>query len=74
MYEFPAAQQTSIVRLLAFWGIFQTEEDVLRINKSKSTGENTFNVYHFDMKSNHESSKDEIFLFFDIFAYCSVVL
>ena len=29
------------------------------VNKSKVTSVNTFNGYHFDIKDNHESSKDE---------------
>ena len=30
-----------------------------RVNKSKITGENTFNVDHFEIEVNHGSSKDE---------------
>ena len=42
---------------------FQSEEHVLRVNKSKITGENTFNGDHFEIQGNHESSKDEKTLF-----------
>ena len=53
-------QQTRRVKLLAFWGIFQTKEHVLRVNKSKITGGNTLNGYHLDIKGDHKLSKDEI--------------
>ena len=42
---------------------FQTKERVLRANKSKITGENTFNGDHFEIEGNHRSSKDEKILF-----------
>ena len=38
---------------------FQTKECVLRVNKSKIAGENTFNGDHFDIEGNHGSSKEE---------------
>ena len=38
---------------------FQTEERVLRVNKSEITGENHFNGGLFDIKDNHESRKEE---------------
>ena len=63
MYEFAAAQQTSTLKLPAFFLRFQTEECVLRVNKSKITGENTFNGNNFDSEGNHGSSKDEKTLF-----------
>ena len=56
-------QQTSTVKLSAFFWRFQTEERVLRVSKSKITGENTFNGDHFEIEGNHESSKDEKTLF-----------
>ena len=37
---------------------FQTEEQVLRVNKSEITGENAFNGDLFETENNHESSKD----------------
>ena len=59
MYEFAAAQQTSTLKLPAFFWRFQNKERVLRVNKSKITGENTFNGNNFDSEGNHGSSKDE---------------
>ena len=47
----------------AFFLRFQTKKRVLRINKSKIIDENTFNRDHFEVKGNHESSKDEKNLF-----------
>ena len=55
-FEF-AAQQTSTVKLPAFFLRFQTEERVRRVNKSKITGQNTFNGDHFEIERNPESSK-----------------
>ena len=40
-------------------GGIQIEELVLRVNKSKITGENTFNGNHFGIERNHESGKDK---------------
>ena len=37
---------------------FQTEERILRYNKSKITGENTYNGDHFQIGDNDGSSKD----------------
>ena len=42
---------------------FQTKECILRVNKSKITGENTFNGDHFELGGNHESSRHEKILF-----------
>ena len=56
-------QQTSPVKLPVFFFRFQTKERVLRVNKTKITGENTFNGYYFEIETNHESSEDEITLF-----------
>ena len=38
---------------------FQTEEHVLRVNKSKITGENAFHGDLFETEDNHESIKPE---------------
>ena len=46
-------QETILVKLLAFFLRFQTEERVLTVNKSKITGENTFNEDHFEIEINH---------------------
>ena len=59
MYQFAAVQQTSTMKLPAFFVRFQTEDRVLRINKSEITGENAFNGHFFEIEDNHESSKDE---------------
>ena len=50
-----AAQQTSILNLLAFF--FEIS------NRRKITGENIFNGDHFEIEGNHGSSKDEKTLF-----------
>ena len=47
---------------------FQTEEHVLSVNKSEITGQNTFNGDVFEVKDNHEWSKDEKNLVLDILA------
>ena len=51
-------QQTNTVKLPAFFRL-QTEERVLKVNKSKIIGENIFNGDHFGTEGNHESSNDE---------------
>ena len=57
MYQFAAAQQTRTAELPAFFlRRFETER-VLRVNKGKITGENTFNGDYFGVEGNHESSK-----------------
>ena len=63
MYKFVAGQQTSTVKLSAFFLRFQTEERVLRVNKAEITGEKDFNGDLFEIEDNHESSKDEIIWF-----------
>ena len=63
MYQFAAAEQTSTEKLQSFFQRFQTEECVLRVNKSQITGENTFNGNHFGTECNHESNDDEKTLF-----------
>ena len=52
-------QQTNRVKLLAFSFSFQTEEQVLRVNKSEIVGKNAFHGDLFEIEDNHESSKDE---------------
>ena len=52
-------QQTNRVKLLAFFFSFQTEEQVLRVNKSEIVGKNAFHGDLFEIEDNHESSKDE---------------
>ena len=47
------------LKLLAFFLRFQPEERVLRVNKSKITGENSFNCDHFEIEGSHGSSKNE---------------
>ena len=37
----------------------QTEERILRVNKSEITGENAINGDLLEVEDNHESSKDE---------------
>ena len=59
MYQFATAQQTSTVKIPKFFLSFQTEERVLRVNKSEITGQNAFNGDLFEIEDNHESSKDE---------------
>ena len=59
MYQFAAAQQTSTVKLPAFFLRFQTKERILRVNESEITGENAFNRDLFETEDNHESIKDE---------------
>ena len=68
VYQFAAAQQSNALKLPAFFLGFQTEERLLRVNKSKITGENTFNGDHFDIEGNHESSKDKKSFVLGIFA------
>ena len=70
MYQFPAAQQTSTVILpaLFFFLRFQTKERDLRVNKSKITGENTFNRDQFEIEGNHRSNKDKKNFVLSIFA------
>ena len=46
-----------------FFFKFQTEELILRVNKSEITGENTFNADHFKIEANHDSINDQETLF-----------
>ena len=59
MYYVAAAQQTNTVKLPAFFLRFQTEERILMVKKGEITGENTFNGDHFEIETNHGSSKYE---------------
>ena len=52
-------QQTSTLNLPVFFLRAQTEGRVLRVNKSKITGENIFNGDHFENEGKHGSIKDE---------------
>ena len=52
-------QQTSTVKLPVFYLRLQTEEHVLRVNKSEMTGENDFHAEPFEIEDNHESSKNK---------------
>ena len=47
------------MNLPAFFWRLQTKESVLSVNKSKNTGEKTFNEHDFDIESNHELIKDK---------------
>ena len=51
--------QTSIVEITAFYLIYETEEHVLRVNKSEITGENSFNGDHFEIETKYYWNKDE---------------
>ena len=52
------------MKLRAFFLRFQTEGCVLKVNKSKVTGEFTFNGDHFEIKGSHRSSKEGKTLFY----------
>ena len=52
----------------------QIAECILRVNKSKITGENTFNGDHFDIGDNHGSSKNEKILFWVFLQICDQCL
>ena len=51
------------MNLPAFFYRFQTEERLLRINKSEITAENTFNGDHFADKGNCDSNNDKKYCF-----------
>ena len=55
------------MNLPAFFLRLQTEEQVLRINKSNITAGNTLKGDHFEIQGNHESSKEEENLFLAFF-------
>ena len=56
MYQFAANQYSEITSIFLR---FQTEERILRVNKSEITGENTFNGDLLEIEDNHEWSKEE---------------
>ena len=62
--------KTSTVKIPAYFWRFQTEERVLRVNKSKITGENTFNGDNFEIEDNHESTEDDQTLFWFFLQIC----
>ena len=66
MNQVGSAQQTNALKLPTFFLSFQTEERVLRVNKSEITDKNAFNRDLFETEDNHESSKDEK-TWFDVF-------
>ena len=70
MYYFAAVQQPSTVKLPAFIQRFQTEERVLGVNKTKSSGKNAFNGDHLGTEGNHESSNNEKNLFWVFLQIC----
>ena len=47
------------MKLPAFFSSFQTEECVLRVDKSQITDENAFHGDLFEIQDNNESSKDK---------------
>ena len=61
---------TVTAKLLAFCQRFQTKECILRVNKSKSTGENAFNGDHLGTEGNHEPNNDKKNLFWIFFQIC----
>ena len=58
------------MKLLAFFLRFQTEEHVVRVNKSEITGRNTLNGDHFEIKGNHELNRDQETLFLVFLQIC----
>ena len=71
MNYFAVVQQTSTVKLPAIFWKFQTEERVLRVSKSKVTGENTFTGDEFKIEGNHESSEARKALFWVFLQICN---
>ena len=63
MYYFDAAQQTNTEKLPSFFLRSRTKTHVLRVNKSKINGGNTFRREQFEIEGNQESSNDEKNLF-----------
>ena len=51
MYQFAANQYSEITSIFLR---FQTEERILRVNKSEITGENAFNGDLLEIEDNHE--------------------
>ena len=54
MYQFATAQETSTVKLQAFFMRYKRVERIPRDNKSKITTKNTFNGHQFDVKGNYK--------------------
>ena len=69
-----ASACTSTLKLPTFFLTFQAEERVIRVNKSKITGGNSFNRDNFDIEGNHGSSKNEKNFVWGIFADLRPVL
>ena len=63
-------QQTSTVKLPVFFQRFQTEEHILRVNKTNNTVENTFNGDHLGTEGNHGLSNNEKNLFWVFLQIC----
>ena len=59
MNYFSTAQKNSTVKLPSLFSRFQTEERVLRVNKSEITCGNSCNGNLFEIEGNHKSTKDE---------------
>ena len=70
MYQFAAAHQTSTAKLTAFFQRCQIEERILRVNKSKITGENTFIENHFAIEDNCDLNNDGKTLFWVFWQIC----
>ena len=70
MGHFPAAQQTSTLKLLVLFLRCQIEERILRVNESKVTDENTFNGDYFEIEGNHGPNKDDKILCWVFFMIC----
>ena len=51
------------MKFLIFFQGIQNKEHILRVNKTKSTGEKACNGDYFETKGNHESSNYKIFRF-----------
>ena len=73
MYWYATAQQTSTVKLSTFFSRFESEERVLRANKSKITCKKTFDGDDLGTEGNHGLSKHKKSLFgvfSQIYDYC----
>ena len=65
MYQFAAGQQTSTVKLTAFFKIFLKIVRVLRVNETKLPSRNVFIVHFFALESEKPSRNDERTLFWN---------
>ena len=72
MYQFSACATKQYIEITVIIWSFQTEEQVLKLNKSKITGENTFHRDNFEIEGNQESSKDKENLFWIFFQICDL--